>query len=156
MAFGMSDADQRKWIEKNKAEVERATGAPVLAYAACFRAGSYGAMAVSHATPLGALIMNLVGKKKAGGLPQNFVIAVTADKVQAFKYKPRGRKLSLKDEVAVWDRAGIRASAEVKGLTTRVTLESPAEDEKIVFDTGKGAIADSLMNALGAGAGAPA
>jgi hypothetical protein len=152
----MSDADQRKWIEKNRSEVERATGAPVIAYAACFRSGSYGAMALTHATPLGGLIMNMVGKKKAGGLPQNFVIAVTADRVPAFKYKPRGWKLTLKDEVAVWDRASVRVSSEVKGMTTRVTLEAPDEDEKIVFDTGKGALADDLLAALGAGAGAPA
>jgi hypothetical protein len=137
-------------MEQNRGEVERHVEGPLLAYGACFRTGSYGSMALSKATPLGGLIMNMVGKKKAGGLPQNFIVAVTDAKVQAFKYRPRGWSLKLGDEVAEWDRDTIVASAEETQKTKRVTLVSPGEDEKIVFDMPKGAISDDLIRALGA------
>lgn len=150
MAFGISEADQRKWIEQNRAHVQEHVDAPLVAYAACFRSGSYGSMALARATPLGGLIMSMVGKKRAGGLPQNFVLAVTENKVHAFKYRPRGWSLKLGDEVAVWERAAVVVSAERAALSTHVTLESPGEGERIVFDTGKGAMTDDLLQALGA------
>jgi hypothetical protein len=148
MPFGISDDDQRQWIVKNREEVQRHVEGELIAYCACFRTGSYGATALSKASPLAGLVMNMVGKKKAGGLPQNFVVTVTDDKVQAFKYRPRGWTLKLGHEVATWDRDGITASAEKTQMTTRVTLEAPGDDEKIVFDTNKGSIGDDLVAAL--------
>jgi hypothetical protein len=153
MAFGINEADARKWIEQNRGAVQEHLDAPVLAYAACFRTNSYGAMAVSKAaSPLAGILMNLAGKRKAGGLPQNFIVAVTEDTVHAFKYKPRGWTLKLGDEVAVWQRAGLRVTAQDTALTMRVTLEAPAEGETIVFDTGKAMVGNDLVRAL---SGAP-
>ena len=51
--------------------------------------------------------IKLLNKKKAGGLPDKVMIAVTPDKVYAFKLKV-GRDYKLGDEVAVWDRGGHR------------------------------------------------
>lgn len=149
MAFGFSAADQRKWMEQNRPEIQQHVDAPLVAYGACFRTGSYGGMAATKASPLAGMLMGMAGKKKAGGLPQNFILAVTETKVHAFKYRPKGWKLKLGDEVAVWDRSAVQATAQRTSMTTRVTLESPSEGERIVFDTGRQGIGDELLSALG-------
>jgi hypothetical protein len=146
MPFGISDDDQREFIVKNRDEVQRHVQGELIAYCPCFRTGSYGGMAIAKASPLAGLVTNMIGKKKAGGLPQNFVVTVTADKVQAFKYRPRGWTLKLGDEAAAWDRRTLSVSAEKTQMTTRVTLEG--EGETIVFDTNKGSIGDDLVAAL--------
>ena len=51
--------------------------------------------------------IKLMNKKKAGGLPDKVMIAVTPEKVYAFKLKV-GRDYKLGDEVAVWDRGGLK------------------------------------------------
>ena len=76
---------------------------------------------------------HMVGKKKAGGLPGQFLLAVTPSKLHAFKYKAKRNGVEVKEEVASWDRAGIQASTERLQTTTRLTLEFP-EGEKIVCD----------------------
>lgn len=70
-------------------------------------------------------------KKKAGGLPQQVLIAVTPDKLYAFDTKMKGRAgFVVKKEVAVWGRAGLRVSSQQKMGLTNMTIESPAEGEK--------------------------
>ena len=76
---------------------------------------------------------HMMGKKKAGGLPGQFLLAVTPSKLHAFKYKTKRNGVEVKEEVAAWDRAGIQASTERLQTTTRLTLEFP-EGEKIVCD----------------------
>lgn len=69
-------------------------------------------------------------KKKAGGLPQQILLAVTPDHLYAFELKYKGRKFAAKREVAVWQRPGLRiGSTQSRGLT-QLTIESPAEGEK--------------------------
>ena len=155
MPFGVSDDDQRKFIVKNRDEVAKHVEGELLAYGVGFPTKSYGSMAMTKGvSALGGLVMSRIGKAQAGGLPQNFVVAVTADTVQVFKYRPRGWPLKLGDRVAIWDRAGMVVSSEKTQMTTRVTLESGGD--KIVFDTNKGSIGDDLVAALGAPAAAPA
>jgi len=76
---------------------------------------------------------HMMGKKKAGGLPGQFLLAVTPSKLHAFSYKAKRSGVEVKEEVASWDRAEIRASTERLQTTTRLTLELP-EGEKIVCD----------------------
>ena len=45
--------------------------------------------------------IKLMNKKKAGGLPDKVMLAVTPEKVYAFKLKV-GREYKLGDEAAVW------------------------------------------------------
>lgn len=83
------------------------------------------------------LLFRLKGKKKAGGLPNTGILALTKDKVRAFKMKGFGPSFKPKEEVATWDRSSLRASVEVKGRMTKktiVTLESPAEGEKVTVE----------------------
>ena len=73
----------------------------------------------------------LFSKKQAGGLPDKALLVATPTKVRAFKAGVKGRGFKIGDEVAVWERAGLRASTEPKSGLTMLTLESPAEGEKV-------------------------
>ena len=59
------------------------------------------------------------------------ILAVTPTKLYAFSWKPKGRSYRVKEEVAVWDRAGLQCSTAKAGNMTALTVESPGEDEKI-------------------------
>jgi hypothetical protein len=76
---------------------------------------------------------HLAGKKKAGGLPGQFLLAVTPTKLYALNYKSKRNGPEAKEEVASWDRAGITVATERLKTTTRVTLDFP-DGQTIVCD----------------------
>ena len=98
---------------------------------------------------------HLMGKKKAGGLPGQFLLAVTPTGLHAFKYKMKRNGIESKGEVAAWDRSGLEVTTEKMKTTSRVTLEWPGEGEKIVCDQegmGDNPWADEVVRVLqGAG-----
>jgi len=100
---------------------------PVLAWSLFFRTGSYGAMAANHVLPIAGTVINLIAKKRAGGLPPRFLLAVTPTKVRAFTFAQKRSGLRVGDELAVWDRAELRVTTTETAVTMRVTLESAAD-----------------------------
>ena len=58
------------------------------------------------------------------------MLVVTPTKLYAFTYKFKGRNYKIKDEAAVWERAGLRVSTDDSGGMTALTIASPAEGEK--------------------------
>ena len=94
-----------------------------------------------------------IGRARAGGLPSSFLLAVTPTKLHAFKYKMKRGGVEVREEVAVWDRAGLTLGLEQLATTTRVRLTWP-EGEKLVFDQdgmGDNPWADDVVRALQAG-----
>jgi hypothetical protein len=92
-----------------------------------------------------------MGKKRAGGLPGTFLLAVTPTKLHAFKYRMKRNGVAVKEEVGVWDRSGLEVTTEALATTTRVQLEWPAEGEQIVCDQdgmGDNPWADDVMRVL--------
>jgi hypothetical protein len=81
---------------------------------------------------------HLMGKKKAGGLPESFLLAVTPDSLHAFKYKMKRSSAEVKEEVAAWDREGLKVTTEPMKTTTRVTLEWPEGDTIVCDQDGMG------------------
>jgi hypothetical protein len=152
MQLGSSVEAQRQWVESTRPQIEERTGAPALAFSTFYRSGSWGAMGAQHLSPLAASAIKFLGKRKAGGLPAHFILAVTADRIYAFSYKARRHGIQVGDELAVWQRSGIRVSAEETAMTVRLTIESPSDGSKMVCDTGKAAITESFMTLLGVGA----
>jgi hypothetical protein len=132
--FDMSDAQVEEWRQKCLALVTGHTGGEEVVSAAAFRRG--GAAAGYMASKAGGGIVyagiKLLNKKKAGGLPDKVMLAVTPEKLYAFKLKV-GRDYKLGDEVAVWDRGGLRVSTDRSGGMTALTIESPAEGEKVTM-----------------------
>ena len=96
-------------------------------------AGTKFAISKAQAGALAYGAAHLMGKKKAGGLPGQFLLAVTPNGLHAFKYKQKRSGPEAKEEVAAWDRKGLSASTERIQTTTRVTLEW-ADGDKIVCD----------------------
>jgi hypothetical protein len=98
--------------------------------------GSGTKMAISK-TQVGALAYgaaHLMGKKRAGGLPGQFLLAVTPTKLHAFKYKMKRSGPEVKEAVAEWDRAGLEVSTQRLQTTTRLELAWAGNGEKLVCD----------------------
>jgi hypothetical protein len=74
--------------------------------------------------------VKLFHKQKAGGLPERVMLALTPTRLYAFDIAFKGRDFKIKDEVAVWERAGLNISTDGKSGMTALTIESPAEGEK--------------------------
>jgi hypothetical protein len=129
--FEMNAQQVEEWRQKCRALVEPLVeGEEVVAAAAFRRGGATASYAASKAG--GGLVyagIKLLNKKKAGGLPDKVMLAVTREKVYAYKLKV-GRDYKLGDEVAVWERGGLKISTDRSGGMTALTIESPAEGEK--------------------------
>ena len=95
-----------------------------------------------------------LGRARAGGLPNTFLLVVTPTKVRAFKYKLKGRGVEAKQEVAAWDRAGLTVKTDPMQTTTRVTLEWSESGDKLVCDKdgmGDNPWADDVIRVLETG-----
>jgi len=133
--FDISPQMAEEWRAKYRSSVEPHVDGEVLAVGAFRPTGAGTKMAISK-MQVGALAYGaaqMMGKKKAGGLPGQFVLAVTPDKLYAFKYKSGRNGITVKEEAACWDRSGLKVSTDQRQTTTRVTLEL-ADGQKIVCD----------------------
>jgi hypothetical protein len=132
MAFDMTDEQVAQYRQMSIDEARpHVNGEEVLAAAGFRRGGAAASYAASKAGGgIPYAIVGLFRKKKAGGLPQHVMLAVTPTKLYAFKRKQRGSKLIITDEVAVWDRAGLQISTNASGGMTQLTISSPTEGEK--------------------------
>ena len=133
-------AELAKWQQAYRDMAQQQVDEPVEAAWLFHRAGSFPlSYGVSKVSPLAGMIMRTVNKKRAAGFSNAFVLALTPTKLYAFehKFKGRTREQSLKDELAVWDRAGLVVDWKETAMNMTVTIASPGEDERVVCATGK-------------------
>jgi hypothetical protein len=133
--FDVSPAVAEEYRHKFREAVQPHLSEEVLAVGPFRTTGAGTKMAISK-TQVGALAYgaaHLIGRKRAGGLPGQFLLAVTPTEVHAFKYKSRRNGPEAKEEVAAWKRDGLQVSTERLQTTTRVKLEW-ADGEKVVCD----------------------
>ena len=125
-------AQFRQWVYE---AVEGHTNGEELVAAGAFRrGGASGSYAASKAG--GGLVyaaVSLGRKKKAGGLPDKVLLALTPDNLYAYKLKTGRKGYAAEKEVARWQRSGLRISSEQKMGLTNLTIESPAEGEKVTI-----------------------
>lgn len=146
----MSMFDTEAWKGKYRdAAQEKLPGEQVEAAWLFYRTGGYAGLALGPLSPLAAVVARTIGKKRAGGLPNQFLLALTPTKVHAFKCRPSRSKAKVGDELAVWDRAALEIRIRDAAVNTEVTIESPAEGEKIVCSTGKDATSREFLELLG-------
>jgi hypothetical protein len=110
---------------------DHVNGEELVAVGAFRRGGATQSFAASKAG--GGLVYAAVAlgrKKKAGGLPQQVLLAVTPDHLYAFELKFKGRRYTAKREVAIWQRPGLRISSKQSMGLTQIDIESPAEGER--------------------------
>lgn len=138
---------EQEYREQTQARIDE----PVEAAWLFQRPGGLAPYGVSKASPLASTIMRTLNKKRAAGFPTTFMLALTPTKLYAFesKYRSRSRRHELKDELAVWDRNGLKVG-DIKETTlhTQLTIESPAEGEKVVCATGKDDVSRSFIQRL--------
>lgn len=126
-----------KYRQKYLADVSAHVGEPVEAVGIFSRPGSMSSVLVGQLSPLAAMIKNKGAKGAAGGLPQNVVVGVSADKVYVFAYKPKGTSLKLKEPIGVFPRAAMRAEIVGQGnLANRYRFTMPNGDT-IELDSNK-------------------
>jgi len=113
----MSDRNE-KYRQKYIETVSEKIGQPVEAVGLFSRPGWAGSMAIGFFSFLGHIFADRAGAKKSGGLPLNVILGVTADKVYVFGFTPKGTNVKLKDPVAIWDRAGVRAERTGTGAVS--------------------------------------
>ena len=150
--FDISPEIAEEYRGKFRAAVEPYVDEPVLAVGS-FRptgAGTRFGISKAQAGALAYGASKLFSKKQAGGLPGQFLFAVTPTRLYAFKYKQKRTGIEAKEEVGSWDRTGLQVSTERLSTTTRVTLEWP-DGQKIVCDQegiGDNPWADDVVAAL--------
>lgn len=123
---------QRRYRE---AIQEHLPGEEVLAVGIYYRTGSWGAMAAAEASGLAYMVTRMMGKKRAGGLSQNVVLAVTDQHLYAFGYKPKGTSIKVTGEEASWDRSTVQVETGARTITDRIKITG--EDGSIELDTSK-------------------
>jgi hypothetical protein len=154
--FDISSEVAEEYRGKFRDAVQPHVSEQVLAVGTFRTTGSGTKYAISK-TQAGALAYgaaSLIGKRRAGGLPGQFLLAVTPTTLHAFKYKMKRNGVALKEEVAAWERDGLEVGSEHLQTTTRVTLEWPGDGEKIVCDQdgmGDNPWADDVVRELAAG-----
>jgi hypothetical protein len=128
-----------KYRQKYIADVSAHIGEPVQAVGIFSRPGAMNSLLLGKLSPMAGSIKNQSSRGKAGGLPQNVVIAVTADRVFVFGYKPRG--------IGVFERRGMRAEVVSQGsLANRIRFHLPNGDS-IELDSNKMPGSSSDFNA---------
>jgi hypothetical protein len=130
--FEMSPEHVAEWRQKCEELVAPHVNGEEVVAAAGFRQGGASASYAASKAQLGGLVyagIKLMSKKKAGGLPDKVMLALTPNRLYAFKLHV-GRNYKLGEEVAVWERPGLKTSTAVTGGMTALTIESPSEGEK--------------------------
>lgn len=143
------DAKKRdEWERKYRDALQPLVDEPVLAGGVFYRTGGWAAVAVGPFSGLAALVSRSLGKRRAGGLPNQFLLAVTPTRVHAFKCSLAYGDVEARDELAVWDRAGLTVTAEETSVNTKVVLESGGGGDRVVCSTGKDELSQSVVYAM--------
>jgi hypothetical protein len=130
--FEMSEDQVAEWRRMCRELVEARVNGEEIVAAAGFRQGGATASYAASKAQLGGLVyagIKMMRKKKAGGLPDKVMLAVTPNRLYAFKLNV-GRGYKLGEEAAVWERPALKVSTDRSGGMTALTIESPAEGEK--------------------------
>lgn len=128
-------AYRERWLMEVAPRVE---GEP-LAVGVFSRAGSMGSFGLGKVSPLAGMIKRGLEKGKTDNLPVNFVVAVTADRVYVFDYKPRGTSIKVKDPIRIWDRDQVhvhRTPVKVGAMSSTYQVELAGQGT-LLIESGK-------------------
>jgi hypothetical protein len=143
------DAKKRaEWERKYRDAVQPLVDEPVLAGGVFYRTGGWSEMAMGPFSGLAAMISRSIGKRRAGGLPSQFLLAVTPTRVHAFKCSLAYGDVEVRGELAVWERSGLTVTAEETSVNTKVVLERSGSGERVVCSTGKDELSQSVVHAM--------
>lgn len=126
---------QRQWCDSVQPKVSE----PVLAVGIFNRRGSWGAAGLQYLSGAAATLQFGRARRRAPGLPDKFLLAVTPTKVHAFGFRPAGTKIKVKDEHAAWDRGALNVDAGEGKITNRLVLQPTdgGEDARVEVESSK-------------------
>ena len=129
---------------------------PVLAGGLFRRSAGMGGLALGPFSGLAALVARGIDRRRAGGLPREFLVAVTPTRVHAFRCSTANGEVKAKEELAVWERSGLTVTAEETAAGTRVIIESLPASARVVCSTGKDELSQAVVYAMQEPVGTPA
>lgn len=131
--------DSSKYYDRYLSDLSPHVQGEIRAVGLLSRPGAMTGTMLGQVSGLARMINNAGGKKKAGGLPPNVVLAVTDSQVYVFRYKPGGwgGGLKVKDPLVVWPREAIHVQHTGSGtLADTLTIHIAGQDP-IQLDSNK-------------------
>src|ERR1017187_5625291 len=126
--FELDAAKVAEYEKKYKDAIKPSLSEDVQAVGAFQRTGQY-LLTIPIVGQIGLvfyLLYQSLHKRRAGSLPMNFLLAVTPEKVHAFKYRQGGYgKIKV---VAVWQRSEIAVASTVDGAISSTVTFHISED----------------------------
>ena len=121
----------KDWVQEFKDTFQPHVEEPISAVGMLQPAGTMGSFGLARVSPLAAMIKNKGVNERAGGIAKAGVftstktaaIVVTPGKVYAFRYKQKGMKFKVEEQLAVWDRKDVKFSVEKKKITSQVSID---------------------------------
>lgn len=122
-----------KWKQSMVDGATELLGEPVLAAGMFSRPGSTKIAALGPLSPLLSLFLSGKGKRLSGGLPHDFVIAVTETKIYALEQKQSGLKVKVTGQLASWDRGTLTITG-----AKNTYVFAPAGGQQITIESKRG------------------
>ncbi len=140
------DPKREKQMAKMVDAVQPFCDEPIVAAMTCSHAGSMSSLLASK------LAGGIGGIARTSDLPNPVFIAVGANTVYAFDYRPRGFKFKIKKEVARWPRSEMSVEADTgMGMAHFALITSSGESYALEVPTMMGGkeLVDYFLQALG-------
>jgi hypothetical protein len=149
--MGLFDIDHDKWAAKyDAAAADFLGGEPVVAACQFTRTGGFAAVGLAQVSGLAEMAMSMKNKKKAAGLPQRFMLAVTPQRLYALVMPRSSAKVKITKELGRWELADITASTQGVMGGTKLIIDAPAEGEHVEVQGPSGLLTERVAQALGA------
>lgn len=140
-----------KWASKYDTAAQDFLGGDerVIAAVQVARGGGWTMLAASQVSGALGIAALLRGKKRAGGLPQQFLLAATEDRIYALALPMMSSGLSPRavKELARWDRADVRVTTKPVAMGTQIAIESEREGERAECQGPAGELSDRFVRA---------
>jgi hypothetical protein len=125
---------------------------PVVDACTFARPSSYsGNLAARQFGLVGRLALRKAREHRAGGLPEHFVLVVTAEDVVVLTHVVDGRggpMGSVGDEVARWPRPEVAVTWSVSGATYAVALDPAGDSPQVECQVGRSPLSEDFLNLL--------
>ncbi len=149
--------DEQTWAKKWDQAAADFLGVPVHACAQGTRTKGWSSLALGQLSGAAGMVQSMRGKKQAGGLPQIFFVAATADKLYVLGIPKLGwnyKNPRMTKELAVWDLDDITLATEPVFNGIKLSIDAPAEGEHVELQLPNGWIGERVVQAAGGQAAA--
>jgi hypothetical protein len=146
--------DEQTWAERWDQAAADFLGRPVAACAQGTRTMGWSSLALGQLSGAAGMVQAFRGKRKAAGLPQIFLVAVTTDTLHVLampKMNWNVKAPKAVKELAVWQLAEITVAAEPVFNGIKLVIDAPAEDEHVEIQIPEGLLGERVLQAAGAG-----